>query len=84
MSGPHTVNGKVVRQDGSPVPEARVFFVQGPGALPEIAALCDAAGRFSLSAPTDGTYILGCATDDGRNARASVHVPTTQQTLLVV
>ncbi|HEY6878154.1 MAG TPA: hypothetical protein VI299_09040 [Polyangiales bacterium] len=84
MSGPHVLTGKVVSRQGSPVPDARVFFVDGPGPFPEIAALSDAAGLFSLSAPQDGLYVVACATDAGSAARASVLVPTTQQVVLVV
>ncbi len=84
MSGPHAVIGKVVDANGRPVPDARVFFVDGPVPYPEIAALSDAGGCFALSAPRDGSYVLGCATDAGANARVSVHVPSGQPVVLVV
>jgi hypothetical protein len=34
------------------------MFAQGPIALPDIAQLTDAAGRFTLAAPVAGTYWL--------------------------
>ncbi len=49
----------VVRDDaGEPVAEARVYFTAAPVSLPDIAALTDARGEFSLSVPVAGTYGL--------------------------
>jgi hypothetical protein len=55
------IAGVVVDADGSPLEEARVYFVEGPVTLPDIAALTDSSGRFALSAPVSGTYQLGVA-----------------------
>ncbi len=60
---PPEIAGVVVDAEGNPVEEARVYFVEGPVPLPDIAALTDSSGRFALSAPTSGTYQLGIASD---------------------
>lgn len=57
------IAGTVVDAEGRPVEEARVFFVEGPVPLPDIAALTDSSGRFALSAPVSGTYQLGVASE---------------------
>jgi hypothetical protein len=48
---------------GQPVPNARALFTRGPGALPDIAALTDANGGFSLTAPIPGAYTIEIAAD---------------------
>jgi Carboxypeptidase regulatory-like domain len=55
------IAGVVVDAEGKPVEEARVYFVEGPVPLADIAALTDSSGRFALSAPVSGTYQLGVA-----------------------
>jgi Carboxypeptidase regulatory-like domain len=57
------IAGVVVDAEGHPVEEARVYFVEGPIPLPDIAALTDRSGRFALSAPGSGTYQLGVASE---------------------
>jgi hypothetical protein len=60
---PTVIAGVVVDAGGNPVEEARVYFVEGPVPLPDIAALTDKSGRFALSAPVSGTYQLGVASE---------------------
>jgi hypothetical protein len=60
---PAVIAGVVVDAEGNPVEEARVYFVEGPVPLPDIAALTDSSGRFALSAPVSGTYQLGVAAE---------------------
>src|ERR671915_2437319 len=60
---PPVVAGMVVDAKGNPVEGARVYFVEGPVPLPDIAALTNSNGRFALSAPTSGTYQLGIASE---------------------
>jgi hypothetical protein len=60
---PHVVSGVVRDSAGNPVPQARVYFTAGPGPLPEIAALTDASGAFSLTASAAGDYTLECAAE---------------------
>ena len=57
------ITGVVRDASGTPVPGAHVLFTEGPQPLPDIAALTDAEGRFSLSAPTTGVYRLTCRAD---------------------
>ena len=58
------IYGVVRDSGGRPVPGARVYFMSGPVALPDIAALTGADGAFALTAPASGSYEVGCATDD--------------------
>ena len=57
------IEGRAHLADDSPVIEARVFFGMSPVPLPDIAALTDDDGRFSLYAPAPGTYELVCHAD---------------------
>jgi hypothetical protein len=57
------ITGAVVDAQGNPIAEARVYFVEGPVALPDISALTDADGRFALSVPAPGTYRLGVSAE---------------------
>ncbi|MEV8317712.1 carboxypeptidase-like regulatory domain-containing protein [Streptomyces sp. NPDC059900] len=57
------IAGVVRDASGTPVPGAHVLFSDGPRPLPDIAAMTDAEGRFSLSAPTAGVYTLTCRAD---------------------
>jgi Carboxypeptidase regulatory-like domain len=60
----HSVISGIVRgPDGQPVPQARVYFTRGPVPLPDIAALTDSAGKFSLSVPSVGTYTIECTAE---------------------
>ena len=65
------IEGTVVDAQGEPVAGARVYFVEGPVPLPDIAGVTDAEGRFTLTAPAPGNYTLGGAFDD---VAASEHV----------
>jgi len=70
-----TVISGVVRDDkGRPVPNARIYFTDGPGSLADIAALTDAGGHFSLSAPLPGAYALAVAADGFQTATARATV----------
>jgi hypothetical protein len=60
---PSEVAGVVVDARGSPVKGARVYFIEGPVPLRDIAALTNSDGRFVLSAPVLGTYQLGVASE---------------------
>ncbi len=58
------ISGIVYDPDEHPVAQARVYFKSGPEPLPDIAALTNDDGEFSLSAPCSGTYQIGIAADD--------------------
>ena len=60
---PPEITGVVVDAEDNPVEEVRVYFVEGPVPLPDIAALTNCNGRFARSAPTSGTYQLGIASE---------------------
>jgi len=60
---PRVIAGAVVDAEGNPLEGARVYFVEGPIPLPDIATLTDGKGRFALSAPVSGTYQLGVAAE---------------------
>ncbi|HWL50164.1 MAG TPA: carboxypeptidase-like regulatory domain-containing protein [Acidimicrobiia bacterium] len=63
IGGGARIEGRAHLADDSSVIEARVFFVTAPIPLPDIAVLTDDDGRFSLHAPTPGTYELACHAD---------------------
>ena len=56
--------GVVKDDDSNPVPNARVSFVVGPVPLPDIAALTDIKGNFTLSAPVAGEYVISVVSDN--------------------
>lgn len=66
------VHGQVVDALGHPVAQARVGWVDGPVPLPEVMALSDAQGHFTLVAPVAGAYQLQCSSD--AHGQASVQV----------
>ena len=72
--GAFQVAGTVVDGAGQPVGGATVMWVQGPVALPEVALLTQADGRFVLGAPVAGHYTLGCRHDRHSQATAAVAV----------
>ena len=57
------ISGVVRGPDGKPIPNARVYFTSGPVPLPEIAAMTDKSGEFSLTAPAPGEYVIEAVTD---------------------
>jgi hypothetical protein len=52
------ITGIVRGPDGNPIPLARISFTGGPIPLQDIAALTDRSGKFSLTAPAEGTYTI--------------------------
>jgi hypothetical protein len=59
---------------GEPVPLARVYVAGGPVPVPDIAALTDAEGRFTMSLPAPGAYELGCAAEGYAPSSTTVEV----------
>ena len=57
------ITGVVHDASGVPVPGAHVLFTDGPQPLPDIAAVTNTEGRFSLTAPAPGEYALLCRAD---------------------
>ncbi|MEF2526816.1 MULTISPECIES: carboxypeptidase-like regulatory domain-containing protein [Streptomyces] len=68
------VTGTVVDADGSPVAGAVVHLADGPGPVPDIAALTGPDGGFSFPVGAEGVYTVACRTADGRAARAAASV----------
>jgi protocatechuate 3,4-dioxygenase beta subunit len=60
--------GYVLDAAGAPVPAASVMVVRAPGAVPDIAAVTDDAGRFVLAGLPPGRYLLRAVTDRGSGA----------------
>ena len=71
---PHTLAGTVLDAAGKPVAAARVYLVEAPGAVADVAALTGADGRFVFGAALPGDYEVACSTDDLGTASARVRV----------
>ena len=72
MAHPKLLRAKVEDQQGRPVANARVFLEEGPGPLPDIAALSDDRGEVRLSLPRTGRYRIGCAAEGFEGAHATL------------
>jgi hypothetical protein len=68
------IHGSVRDQDGHPLADARVLFVDGPVPLPDIAAATGADGTFALTAPVPGEYDILCTLADGQSETRHVTV----------
>lgn len=73
---PALITGLVSGSGGQPIAGARVLFASGPGALPDIAALTDGTGRFTLAAPWPGDYTLEVVADGFHSRRVSTSLGT--------
>lgn len=77
------ITGVVRDTSGTPVTGAHVLFTEGPRPLPDIAAVTDTDGRFSLVAPAPGEYTLICRADPlmgpSGTAEATVRVEPSAQ-----
>jgi hypothetical protein len=71
---PATVSGVVLDTSGQAVAQARVFFSQAPGAVPDVAALSGTDGSFTLAAPHLGRHVLTCSSDALGSTSAAVTV----------
>ena len=69
-----TISGRVVDAAGRPVAGATVYTVSAPVPMPDIAALTDGDGRFSVAAPVPGRYEIGCRSGAQGSATAGVSV----------
>ena len=76
---PGIVAGVVSDRTGAPVSGARVWFAAGPVALPDVAALTDSRGAFTLSAPAPGHYTIQCAADDSEPQSFRVSIESGQR-----
>ncbi len=56
------------------MPNARVYFVDAPAPVADVAALTAEDGSFSVGAPAAGTYTLECSAEDLAPAQVVVTV----------
>jgi hypothetical protein len=80
----YLIRGVVRDAAGSPIPAARAYFVGGPEPFPDIAALTDQSGEFTLSAPAPGTYRIECAADGFSSRLTAVDVEEDEETRLEI
>lgn len=70
--------GGVVRDgEGRPVAGARVYVVDAPAAVPDIAALTDDGGRFAIGTGPAGRYVVEAAAEGWQPERATVDTRAT-------
>ena len=75
---PIVVTGVVRGPANDPVPQARVYIAGGPVPVPDIAALTDAEGRFTMSLPAAGTYEFACTAEAYMPSSTTVEVAENQ------
>jgi hypothetical protein len=68
------VDGVVRDDDGHPVAAARVYVVDAPVPVPDVAALSGADGTFSMGLPVAGRYTIEAAAEGRGPARATFEV----------
>jgi len=68
------IRGTVTDASGMPVEWASVWFAAGAQPTTDIAALTDAEGRFTLTAPGPGTYRIGCRAEGYEPVEVAVDV----------
>jgi hypothetical protein len=79
------IEGTVLDPRGQAQPGARVGWASGPPgvSLPDVMGMTDAAGRFVLSAPAPGAYVLA-AYSDTCQAQLAVRMGHVQRTQVVL
>ncbi len=68
------LRGVVRRADGTPLAGAGISVASAPVAMPDIAQLTGADGRFVLGVPAPGTYVVGVTAPDGETRRVEMIV----------
>jgi hypothetical protein len=61
-------------EDGTSVPDASVTVADGPGPVPDIAALTDDSGNFALDGLAEGTYLLKALGASGETGETVVYI----------
>jgi hypothetical protein len=69
-----SISGSVKAANGAPVPGASVLIAEGPGPAPDIAALSNDAGTFTLDGLSEGTYIVRAFGPAGHEGRGETSV----------
>ncbi len=59
------VQGQVLDSLGTPQVVSSVFIVSAPQSMPDIAQLTDEQGRFTLTVPVPGHYVIGVRSESG-------------------
>jgi len=68
------ISGHVRDRNGRPLALARVYVVSGPGAFPDVAALTDEQGAFTLPASGAGTYTIESSLEGFASAQTTVQL----------
>jgi protocatechuate 3,4-dioxygenase beta subunit len=71
---PRLISGLVTDREGHGVAGARVALSEAPTPVPDIAAITDSEGRFTLSVPGPGDYAVRAFADDHPPANLKVSV----------
>ena len=66
------IAGVVRDEDGNAVEGARVYILEGPGPVPDVALITGADGRFTLGAPVAGRYTIEASAEGWGPVRATV------------
>ena len=74
------ISGKVHDPAGAPLSFARLYIVDGPVSVPDIAILSGSDGSFRLDVPAPGRYRLGCALDGYATRTVEVDVVANAET----
>ena len=78
------ISGVVRDSYGNPIVQARVYFTNGPVPLPDIAALTNKDGAFSLTAPAAGSYTIACAAEGFAPTEVTVAIADSKETHLEI
>lgn len=78
------VSGTVLNEDGQPVSDASVMFAESPVAVPDIAALTNDQGRFSLSAPAPGHYVVLVVAEGFAERRVAAEIAGGRQPHIII
>jgi hypothetical protein len=81
---PHLIHGVVRDPGGSPISAARAYFVGGPEPFPDVAALTNQGGEFTLSAPSPGAYRIECAAEGFSSRTTDIDIGEENDTRLEV
>jgi hypothetical protein len=79
-----TISGRVLDASERPIPMARIYFISGPTALPDVAALTNEDGQFTLSAPCGGNYEISITADDFVSTTLRVTLKQGEQAAVVI
>lgn len=74
------IRGRVVDRAGTPVSGAAIYVIAAPVSLPDVAQLSGEDGRFTLSVPAAGTYVVGARADPAGSGQTTLIVEGSQDT----